>query len=278
MLYADQTFSAESLVTQLGSIKAGVSVVTFDEKDSADALDHALATSKAKGLIFSPATETDDQGTTRQTFLQSLMPELETMYAGQELNLAKYPNLRHVVQTGHSAMRGVNKFRDLAVYANPAMSTRQIPENQADWQTHLAYKGGREAASLSSADLVTKAQGLWESSLKQSGDEMHPVFMSCDLESPLGFASFLACSANFKKVFIPGTFNMSTMLQKVPLQHSTTLVCDSEFHGLEVPPAKKSEYQEMCSDIKNILVIGDKAGSSSLFPSANAEAKDKYNF
>ena len=123
MLYCDQTFSAESLVTQMGAIKAGVAVVTFDEKDDCEAFDHALATSKAKGLIFSPATETTE-GETRQTFLQKLMPELATVYTGQEISLAKFPNLKHVVQTGHSAMRGVNKFRDLPVYANPAMSTR----------------------------------------------------------------------------------------------------------------------------------------------------------
>ena len=66
--------------------------------------------------------------------------------------------------------------------------------------------------SLTSSDLVTKSQGLWDSSLSQSGNETEPVFMACDLESPLGFTSFLACSANFKKVFVPGTFNMSTML------------------------------------------------------------------
>jgi len=122
VLYADQTFTAESLVTQMGSIKAGVSVVTFDEKDSMEALESALTSSKAKGLIFSPDTEAD--GSDRKTFLQKLMPELATMYSGQELSLAKFPNLKHVVQTGHSAMRGVNKFRDLPVYANPAMSTR----------------------------------------------------------------------------------------------------------------------------------------------------------
>jgi len=39
MLYVDQTASAESLTTQMGAIKAGVTVVTFDEKDDVDALD-----------------------------------------------------------------------------------------------------------------------------------------------------------------------------------------------------------------------------------------------
>ena len=81
VLYCDQTNSAESLVTQMGSIKAGVSVVTFDEKENEEALSHALATSKARGLLFSPSTEVAE-GATRQTFLQSLMPELSTMYPG----------------------------------------------------------------------------------------------------------------------------------------------------------------------------------------------------
>ena len=97
VLYCDQTFSAESLVSQMGAIKAGVSVVTFDEKDSMDALDHALSASKAKGLIFSPSTETD-AASTRLTFLQKCIPELSTVYAGQDLRgLSKYPNLQHLI-------------------------------------------------------------------------------------------------------------------------------------------------------------------------------------
>lgn len=74
MLYVDQTSSAESLVTQMGAFKAGVTVVSFDEKDSVDALDNALG-SGAKGLIFSPDTVTGE-GETRTTHLQKLIPEL----------------------------------------------------------------------------------------------------------------------------------------------------------------------------------------------------------
>lgn len=54
VLYADQTSSAEQLVAQMGAIKAGVQVVTFAEKESQDALDHALSSTNAKGLIFAP--------------------------------------------------------------------------------------------------------------------------------------------------------------------------------------------------------------------------------
>ena len=200
------------------------------------------------------------------------------MYAGDEIALAKYPNLKHIVQTGHSAIRGVNKFRDLAVYANPAMSTRQIPENQGDWVTHIAYKDGREALSLTSSDLVSKSEALWDSSVaSKSGDETKPVFMACDMESPMGFSSFLACSSNFKKVFIPGTFNMSKMLQSIPRQASQMLICDQDFYSLDVPPARQGEYQDMCNSVKNVIVVGDSATNSSLFPSASAVAKGKYS-
>ena len=54
MLWADQTNSAELLVAQMGAFKAGVSIVTFDEKESVDALNHALKDSGARGFLFSP--------------------------------------------------------------------------------------------------------------------------------------------------------------------------------------------------------------------------------
>jgi len=107
----------------MGAIKAGVTVVTFDEKDNCDALDSALANSGAKGLIFSPDSATGENET-RLTFLQKLMPELGSMQRGQELSLSRYPNLELLVQTGFSGIRGVNKYKDVAVYANPSVSPR----------------------------------------------------------------------------------------------------------------------------------------------------------
>jgi hypothetical protein len=38
----------------MGAFKAGVTIVTFDEKDSIEALDHALQQSGSKGILFSP--------------------------------------------------------------------------------------------------------------------------------------------------------------------------------------------------------------------------------
>lgn len=107
----------------MGAFKAGVQVVTFAEKDNIDALDHALRSSKAKGLIFSPDTQTGENQT-RASFLTKLMPELKSMYFGDELNLKNYPNLKNIVQTGFKAIRGVNMFKDLTVYATPNYSSR----------------------------------------------------------------------------------------------------------------------------------------------------------
>ena len=45
-----------SWILQLGALKAGVSIVTFDEKDNIDAVHHALSNSDARGLLFSPQT------------------------------------------------------------------------------------------------------------------------------------------------------------------------------------------------------------------------------
>lgn len=134
----------------------------------------------------------------------------------------------------------------------------------------VALKDGR-AHSFSSADLVSHADNLWSNSLSQSGDNLDPVFMSCDLDSPLGFASFLACSTHFKKVFIPGSYNMSSLLKALPTQNSSMLVCDEDFYSLQAPPS--GDYKEMCAGVKHVLVAGKK-GQSELFASAKASAVD----
>ena len=44
----------------MGAFKAGVQIVTFDEKDSMDAFNSTLKDSGARGLIFSPQTNIHD--------------------------------------------------------------------------------------------------------------------------------------------------------------------------------------------------------------------------
>lgn len=141
----------------MGAIKAGVSLVAFHEKESKEALDHAVRSTNAKGLFFSPGTQIGDDSsqTSRKTFLQELMPELDDMYVGDELNLSKYPHLKQIVQTGFTKIRGVNMYKDVAVYANPALSTVSLPVNSSDAVTHIYLKDGREAQTMTSSEFVS---------------------------------------------------------------------------------------------------------------------------
>jgi len=141
------------------------------------------------------------------------MPELDDMYAGEELNLANYPHLQHIVQTGFTKMRGVNMFKDVAVYVNPSMSNYSIPVNSANDLSHTYLKDGREVRSLSSGEFVSASEDLWSRHLSHVDD--HPVIFSSDLEKPLGFATFLACSSHLKKLFEPGTFNASKTIKSI---------------------------------------------------------------
>ena len=61
------------LKLKVGAIKAGVTIVTFEEKDNIDSLNQTLKDSGAKGLLFSPDTaihqSKEGHVTTRKTFL-----------------------------------------------------------------------------------------------------------------------------------------------------------------------------------------------------------------
>jgi hypothetical protein len=152
------------------------------------------------------------------------MPELHNLYPGDELNLKNYPNLKQIVQLGHTGIRGVIKFKDAMVYANPKLSNYEIPENSPSDVAFQTYANGTQAASLTSGELVNNAQRLWSNIFSKSGEE--PVFISLDLETPLGLASFIANNANFQKVYIPSSFNMSKILHSLKTQDSKVIVCD----------------------------------------------------
>lgn len=99
----------------------------------------------------------------------------------------------------------------------------------------------------------------------RSGQTAKPVFMSLDLESPLGFASFLSNSANHRKVFIPSTFNMSSILKSVSRQESVDLVCDQGFHEIDLPAATAEEYKAKCASVKSVIVAGTGSSKSTIF-------------
>ena len=70
----------------MGAAKASVSVVTFAEKNDKSSLNDALKESGARGLVFSPSSLVAE-GESRSDMLQSLMPELNKLYPGDEITL-----------------------------------------------------------------------------------------------------------------------------------------------------------------------------------------------
>ena len=161
------------------------------------------------------------------------MPELNSLYPGDELNLKAYPHLKQIIQLGHTTIRGVIKFKDSMVYANPKLSNYEIPENNPSDLVFSSYQNGKEVSSYSSGDIVNKAQSLWNNEFSKAGE--NPVFISLNLETPLGLSSFIANNANFQKVYIPSSFNMSKILHSLKTQDSKVIVCDEELYSLEPP-------------------------------------------
>jgi hypothetical protein len=149
------------------------------------------------------------------------------------------------------------------VYANPKLSSFELPQNEAGNTLFECYRGGRRVAEHNSGDIVTKSNEMWQNHFSRSANDItdakmfnvevrsgqaaRPVFMAVDLETPLGFTSFLSNASNHRKVFIPSTFNMSKILKSVSRQESHELVCDSELYTLEAPGPLAAEYKEKCS-------------------------------
>ena len=161
------------------------------------------------------------------------------------------------------------------------MSSFSLPQNESSDVLFECYHNGKQAASHTSGEIVAKSSELWSNQFSQtsgdipdgslfnvevsSGQTCKPVFMSLDLETPLGFSSFLANTSNHRKVFIPSTFNMSKIIKSIQAQQSQDLVCDQEFFELEPPGPVATEYKEMCSSVENILVAGKGSASSKIF-------------
>jgi hypothetical protein len=129
---------------------------------------------------------------------------------------------------------------------------------------------------LTSGELVNQAQRLWSTIFNKSGEQ--PVFISLDLETPLGLASFIANNANFQKVYIPSSFNMSKILHSLKTQESKVIVCDQELFQLEPPSSKQAEYAELTSSVQRAIVASSKKVSgSSLFRSVEATNIDSFS-
>jgi hypothetical protein len=144
-MWVDQTGSAEVLTAQMGAMKAGVTVISVSDKENIEAVHETLKNSGAKGLLFSPETQSQEDGETRLDQFNKLMPELESCYLGDKVEIAAYPGLSHISHIGHNTIRGTNKFKDTMFYANVELTSHSIPENTSDATVFEVYKNGKAA-------------------------------------------------------------------------------------------------------------------------------------
>ena len=151
------------------------------------------------------------------------------------------------------------------VYANPQLSAFSLPQNEAGSVLFECYRDGKRVSELTSGDITSKSNEMWQNYFSKSagdidggslfhievrdGQTAKPVFMSVDLETPLGFTSFLSNASNHRKVFIPSTFNMSKILKSIARQESHELVCDGDFYSLEAPGPVAEEYKQKCKSV-----------------------------
>ena len=224
----DSTNSAETATATIGAIKAGLSVVTINEQDSLDDVASALKSSAAKGLLFSPTT-LDSEGNKRANSLHTLIPELSGLYPGDEFSCDAFPELKHLIHTGHKTIRGMSKFKENMFYAKRRHTNRWIAGTTPDATALEAYKGGNLHKSFTNEQLVDQSGALWTSNFKRD-DNLNPVFLTLPLSYPLGFATLLGAAANKSKVFVPSTYSLNSIAEAFKTQGADTLVCEQAMY------------------------------------------------
>jgi hypothetical protein len=140
----DQSHITESIVTQLGCLKAGVTIVPVVGNNS-DSFFSALSEQGVKGAVISPNGRVDGNQK-KSEVLSANIPELNSAYLGQSVNSSSYPELDLIVQTGFYSIPGTFKYKDVLTYANPNFLDFDL--NQID-ESQTLYGGDYGTLSLS---------------------------------------------------------------------------------------------------------------------------------
>ena len=99
-------------------------------------------------------------------------------------------------------------------YSNTAMTNLSLPHNAPANTVFEVYEGGKAKHSFCSEDTVTRSKEIYDQYFSDN-DKLNPVFMPCDLETPLGFACFLGNNLNGRKIFVPSNYNMTRIFRSL---------------------------------------------------------------
>jgi fatty-acyl-CoA synthase len=136
--------TAEWVVAQLATARAGVILVNINPAYRVHELQFALTKAGCKGLVLAASF----RGADYVAMLRELAPELDHSTPG-ELRSASLPALRTVVQTGRPASRGVLAFDDVAGLADRASIERlqaRAAQLQFDDPINIQFTSGTTGA------------------------------------------------------------------------------------------------------------------------------------
>lgn len=176
MTWFDKTHVVESIVTQIGALKAGVTLVPVTTQSSASFFS-AVSEPGVRGAIFSPNGRVDNN-IKKSEVLQHNISELQTAYKGSSVKSKAYPKLDYLIQTGFYSIPGTFKFRDVLTYANPNFvnfSLNDIDETQ----TLYSWNGSVTLGQISD-EAATFGYGNPTSTIVTLGNINNPkLFAKC---------------------------------------------------------------------------------------------------
>lgn len=258
LLWVDEEHAAEVAVAQLGAIKAGVSIVAVGQNDEIHHIGDTIFQSGANGILFSPHTSLDGR-TQRANLLLDLMPELIDHVPGQQLKVDNFPELRNVIHTGHSTIRGTTKFKETLLYTKPNLTTLKLPGTSGNSNAVEYYKEGEYVAEITNKQFLGKSKEVWKNHLSK-GNKSLPVFLTLSLQTPLGFTTFISSITNGRKVFIPSSYNVAKIARSFGYQRSDLLVCDEALYSFEAPGHIAEDVEQNKAYFEKILVPSDTNG------------------
>ena len=277
MLWVDKTNQAELATAQVGAMKAGLTVVTIDENDSIEDVSRTLSETEASGIIFSPTT-LDSNKEKRANSLYEILPELGSMYPGDEFESARFASLKHVIQTSQKTIRGTTKFKENMLYTKKAQTNYRIPGTSAEHIAVECYKQGEKITQFTQAELAAHSEQIFDNHLAKA-DKLLPIFVSLSMQYPLALACLLGSAKGQRKLFVPSTYNLNDIAHSFGTQKSDFLVCDNGLYGAQIPDSDLKKVKESTEAIKNII-IGSSDGSSpsesSLFDTSNTNSLNNY--
>ena len=151
--------NAQWTLSQLGSAKAGLILVTINPAYRLAELDYALNKVECGALIIAGAFKSSDYA----AMVRTLAPELDHSAPG-ELRAANLPHLRHVIRIGDEAGAGMRSFDDvvrLGARAGHGAVEALAPKLRCDDPINIQFTSGTtgspKGATLSHHNIVNNA-------------------------------------------------------------------------------------------------------------------------